>query len=65
MLVIIWVLQASMRAILNANYMAKRLEKAYPVLYKGRNGMSILIAFDFVRGSFKAYMCMSFELEHC
>lgn len=27
-----------MRAILNANYMAKRLEKSYPVLYKGRNG---------------------------
>ena len=30
--------QASMRAILNANYMAKRLEKSYPVLYKGNNG---------------------------
>lgn len=27
-----------MRAILNANYMAKRLETSYPVLYKGRNG---------------------------
>ena len=27
-----------MRAILNANYMAKRLEKSYPVLYKGNNG---------------------------
>jgi glycine dehydrogenase len=25
-------------AILNANYMAKRLEKHYPVLYRGRNG---------------------------
>jgi hypothetical protein len=31
-------LQASMRAILNANYMAKRLEQSYPVLYKGKNG---------------------------
>ncbi len=30
--------QASMRAILNANYMAKRLEQSYPVLYKGKNG---------------------------
>ncbi len=27
-----------MRAILNANYMAKRLEQSYPVLYKGKNG---------------------------
>lgn len=27
-----------MRAILNANYMAKRLEGSYPVLYKGKNG---------------------------
>ena len=27
-----------MRAILNANYMAKKLEKSYPVLYKGRSG---------------------------
>lgn len=27
-----------MRAILNANYMAKRLEKSYPVLYKGKAG---------------------------
>jgi glycine dehydrogenase len=26
-------------AILNANYIAKRLEESYPVLYKGRNGM--------------------------
>ncbi len=26
-------------AILNANYIAKRLENHYPVLYKGRNGM--------------------------
>lgn len=30
--------QASMRAILNANYMAKRLEGSFPVLYKGKNG---------------------------
>lgn len=30
--------QASRRAILNANYMAKRLEAHYPVLFKGRNG---------------------------
>jgi len=29
---------ASKIAILNANYIAKRLEKAYPVLYKGKNG---------------------------
>ena len=27
-----------MRAILNANYMAKRLEGSFPVLYKGKNG---------------------------
>ena len=27
-----------MRAILNANYMAKRLEDSYPVLYKGKAG---------------------------
>ena len=30
--------KASMVAILNANYIAKRLEKHYPVLYKGKNG---------------------------
>jgi glycine dehydrogenase len=30
--------QATRIAILNANYIAKRLESAYPVLYKGRNG---------------------------
>ncbi len=30
--------QATKIAILNANYMAKRLEKHYPVLYKGANG---------------------------
>ena len=31
-------LQASKKAILGANYMAKRLEKHYPVLFKGRSG---------------------------
>lgn len=30
--------QATRIAILNANYIAKRLEAAYPVLYRGRNG---------------------------
>jgi len=30
--------QASKRAILNANYMAKRLEDYYPVLFRGANG---------------------------
>jgi glycine dehydrogenase len=30
--------QATKVAILNANYMAKRLESAYPVLYKGEHG---------------------------
>ena len=30
---------ASKVAILNANYVAKRLEEHYPVLYKGQNGM--------------------------
>ncbi|MGL4396921.1 MAG: aminomethyl-transferring glycine dehydrogenase, partial [Hyphomicrobium sp.] len=30
--------QATRIAILNANYIAKRLESAFPVLYKGRNG---------------------------
>ncbi|WP_295555917.1 aminomethyl-transferring glycine dehydrogenase [uncultured Hyphomicrobium sp.] len=30
--------QATRIAILNANYIAKRLERAYPILYKGRNG---------------------------
>mgnify|MGYP001788317133 CR=1 FL=1 len=30
--------QATRMAILNANYMAKRLEKHYPVLYRGKNG---------------------------
>ena len=31
-------LQASKRAILNANYMAARLEGNYKVLFKGKNG---------------------------
>ena len=31
--------QATKIAILNANYIAKRLEDSYPVLYKGRNGL--------------------------
>lgn len=30
--------KATQVAILNANYMAKRLENVYPVLYKGKNG---------------------------
>jgi glycine cleavage system protein P-like pyridoxal-binding family len=30
--------QASKLAILNANYMAKRLEEHYPVLFRGRSG---------------------------
>ena len=30
--------QASKLAILNANYMAKRLEQHYPVLFRGANG---------------------------
>ncbi|OSP55680.1 aminomethyl-transferring glycine dehydrogenase [Pseudoruegeria sp. SK021] len=30
--------QATKVAILNANYIAKRLEDAYPILYKGKNG---------------------------
>jgi glycine dehydrogenase len=31
--------QATQLAILNANYMAKRLDPFFPVLYKGRNGL--------------------------
>ncbi|HYC50587.1 MAG TPA: aminomethyl-transferring glycine dehydrogenase [Gemmatimonadaceae bacterium] len=31
--------QATKMAILNANYIAKRLESSYPVLYKGANGL--------------------------
>ncbi len=31
--------EATKRAILNANYIAKRLENAYPVLYRGLNGL--------------------------
>jgi glycine dehydrogenase len=36
---------ATKLAILNANYMAKRLEKYYPVLYKGTNGR---VAHEFI-----------------
>ncbi|KAF0852494.1 mitochondrial glycine cleavage system glycine dehydrogenase (P-protein GcsP) [Andalucia godoyi] len=32
--------KATSVAILNANYMAKRLEKHYPVLYRGKNGFA-------------------------
>jgi glycine cleavage system protein P-like pyridoxal-binding family len=32
--------RATQVAILNANYMAKRLEEHYPVLYRGANGAS-------------------------
>lgn len=31
--------RATMLAILNANYIAKKLSKAYPILYKGREGL--------------------------
>src|ERR1041384_6857051 len=31
--------EATQRAILNANYVAKRLEKAFPVLYRGNAGL--------------------------
>ncbi|MBX3018706.1 MAG: aminomethyl-transferring glycine dehydrogenase [Bdellovibrionaceae bacterium] len=31
--------KATLTAILSANYIAKRLEKSYPILYKGREGM--------------------------
>jgi glycine dehydrogenase len=37
--------QATKIAILNANYMAKRLGKYYPVLYKGKNGY---VAHEFI-----------------
>lgn len=37
--------QATQVAILNANYMAKRLEKEYKVLYRGRTG---LVAHEFI-----------------
>jgi len=37
--------QASETAILNANYMMKRLEDAYPILYKGTNGF---VAHEFI-----------------
>jgi glycine dehydrogenase len=37
--------EASKVAILNANYMAKRLEASYPILYKGRQGQ---VAHEFI-----------------
>lgn len=37
--------EASMIAILNANYMAKRLEKHYPILFRGVNGT---VAHEFI-----------------
>lgn len=37
--------QATQVAILNANYLSKRLEKHYKTLYKGRNG---LVAHEFI-----------------
>ncbi len=37
--------QATRMAILNANYMAKRLERHYPVVYKGANGR---VAHEFI-----------------
>jgi glycine dehydrogenase len=45
---------ASQAAILNANYMAKRLEEHYPVLYVGRNGTvahECIIDTRFLRGA--------------
>ena len=43
--------QATEVAILNANYMAKRLEKHYPVLFTGPNG---LCAHEFILDSLRA-----------
>jgi len=37
--------KATKLAILNANYMAKRLEKHYPILYRGKNGT---VAHEFI-----------------
>lgn len=37
--------KATQVAILNANYMARRLEKAYPIVYTGRNGR---VAHEFI-----------------
>ena len=37
--------QATQVAILNANYMAQRLESYYPILYKGANGF---VAHEFI-----------------
>ncbi len=38
-------IEATATALLNANYMAKRLENVYPVLYRGRNGR---VAHEFI-----------------
>jgi len=38
-------MQATMMAILNANYMAKRLAESYPILYRGANGR---VAHEFI-----------------
>ncbi|MEX2605922.1 MAG: aminomethyl-transferring glycine dehydrogenase [Kiritimatiellia bacterium] len=37
--------RATQTALLNANYMAKRLERSYPILYSGRNGR---VAHEFI-----------------
>jgi glycine dehydrogenase len=34
-------------AILNANYIAKRLESSYKVLFRGKNGLFFIVDFDF------------------
>lgn len=36
--------EATELAILNANYIAKRLEASYPILYRGRTAMSPMSA---------------------
>ncbi len=38
--------RASQMAILNANYIARRLEEHYPVLYTGGNGWWLTSAFS-------------------
>jgi len=39
--------RATETAILNANYVAKRLESSYKVLFRGKNGLFIYILFFF------------------
>jgi glycine dehydrogenase len=46
------IVDATSYAILNANYMAKRLETHYPILYRGQNG---LVAHEFILN------CKSFQ----